>query len=73
VVPVGFDYSGPFRMTNSLFSSLTSGAHDSVSCMGDSQEWIGMFENTFRRTERMKKFLKSATQRKAISVSNLQL
>ena len=60
-------------MTNSLFSPLTSDAHDSVSYMGDSQEFDRMFENTFRRTERIKHFLKCTTQREAISVSNLQL
>ena len=65
-------------MTNSLFSSLTSDAHCSnrtcsVSYMGDLSEFERMFENTFRRTERIKHFLKCTTQRKAISVSNLQL
>jgi hypothetical protein len=73
VVPVGFDYSGPFRMTNSLFTSLTCDAHHEVSYMGDKHEFKLFCETTFNRTERIKKFLNLATQREAIQVSNLQL
>ena len=73
MVPADFDYSGPFLMTNSLFLSYTSDSHDSLSYMGDKHDFSLLFENTFRRTERIKKFLKSATQRTTISVTNSQL
>ena len=58
-------------MTNSLFLSLTSNSHNSVGYMWG--EAAVLFENTFVRTERIKKYLKRATQLTTISVSNYQL
>jgi hypothetical protein len=52
VVPADFDYSGPFRMTNSLFLSQSSDAHHSVGYMWGKGSLF--LETTFARTERIK-------------------
>jgi hypothetical protein len=71
VVPADFDYSGPFRMTNSLFLSQSSDAHQSVGYMWGKGSLF--LETTFARTERIKKYLKRATEQTTISVRNYQL
>ena len=55
-------------MTNSLFLSQSSDAHHSVGYMWGKGSLF--LETTFARTERIKKYLKRATQRTTISVSN---
>ena len=59
VVPADFDYSQPFLMTNSVFLKRYSPSNANPI----------FHENTFQRTERMKKFLKCATQQTTINVS----
>ena len=59
VLPADFDYSGPFRMTNSLFLSQSSDAHDIVGYMSGKASLF--LETTFARTERIKKYLKRAS------------
>jgi coenzyme F420-reducing hydrogenase beta subunit len=58
-------------MTNSLLLSQSSDAHKSVGYMWG--EGSVFAETTFVRTERIKKYLKGATQQATISVSNYQL